>query len=171
MFEDEEIETEKSPIEVEVETLRLFEAIKNPNDKKVKKLAAKLYNELTDPTALSFCRDIYSSDSPYKYLLACSVKINDTLILIDQFLAEGYHGMILTGSDACTVYPIKLHTNERWLTENKRWDLEQEKELQRDAALNWMIENDKDDFFGKVILFPKFGFSGQARIHDIRNKD
>ncbi len=151
-------------LEQESAILKVFEDIKNPNDKKVKKLAAKLYSEVTNEVQKRLCRDVYRADQPLTYLRSCSSKIRDCAILIEQFIEDGCHGMIFTGKNGCDVYPVKLDTRENWLTEGKQWDPEQEMLIAHDAVNNWMKEHDKGRFFGKVALFPMFGFSGEPRI-------
>lgn len=151
-------------LEQESAILKFFEDMKNPNDKKIKKLAAKLYGEVKNDIQKRLCRDVYRADQPLKYVRSCIAKIRDCAILIEQFIEDGCHGMIFTGKDGCEVYPVKLDTRENWLTEGKSWDPEQEMLIQNDAANNWMRDHDKGYFFGKVVLFPKFGFSGEPRI-------
>ena len=45
-------------LEQESAILEVFEQLKNPNDKKVKKLAAKLYNEVTNEIQKRLCRQL-----------------------------------------------------------------------------------------------------------------
>lgn len=151
-------------LEQESAILKFFEDMKNPNDKKIKKLAAKLYGEVKNDIQKRLCRDVYRADQPLKYVRSCIAKIRDCAILIEQFIEDGCHGMIFTGKDGCEVYPVKLDTRENWLTEGTRWDPEQEMIIQHDCVNNWMKEHNKGYFFGKVVLFPMFGFSGEPRI-------
>ncbi|MNO21499.1 hypothetical protein D3C76_112730 [compost metagenome] len=141
-----------------------FEAIKNPNAKKVKKFAARMYNECTLEIQKRLCRDIFRADDPVKYMRSCIDKIRDCAILVEQFIEDGCHGMIFTGKNGTDVYPVQLNTRESWLNEGKRWDEEQEMIIQHEAVNNWMKDHDKGYFYGKVVLFPKFGFSGEPRI-------
>lgn len=156
--------TEFDTLHHESAILDLFEAIKNPNAKKVKKFAARMYNECQLEIQKRLCRDIYRADDPVKYMRSCISKIRDCAILTEQFIEDGCHGMIFTGPNGIDVYPVKLNTRESWLTEGKRWDEEQEMILHHDACNAWMKEHDKGYFYGKVVLFPKFGFSGEPRI-------
>lgn len=164
-------ETTNSVDNIEFDTLKqesaildMFEALKNPNPKKVKKLASRLYAECTLEVQKRLCRDIYRADDPVKYMKSCISKIRDCAILVEQFIADGCHGMIFTGANGVDVYPVQLATRESWLNEGKRWDEEQEMIIQHDCINNWMKEHDKGYFYGKVVLFPKFGFSGEPRI-------
>ena len=162
---------EYDTLEQESAILDLFEAIKNPNAKKVKKFAAKMYNECQLDIQKRLCRDIYRADDPVKYMRTCIEKIRDCAMLVEQFIADGCHGMLFTGRDGLEVWPIKLNTVQTWLTEGKLWDPEQEMIIAHDCANNWMKEQDKGYFFGKVVLFPKFGFSGEPRIIEMQCGD
>lgn len=155
---------EYDTLEQESAILDLFEQIKNPNAKKIKKLAARLYNESSLEIQKRLCRDLYRAHDPVKYLRSCIDKIRDCAILVEQFVADGCHGMIFTGKDGTEVWPVKLDTRENWLTEGKLWDPEQEMVIAHEAVNSYMRENDKGYFYGKVVLFPQFGFSGEPRI-------
>lgn len=157
-------EVEYDHLEQESNVLEMFMAIKNPNAKKVKKLAARLYNELPLEIQKRLCRDIFRADDPVKYMTSCYNKIHDCAILIKQFISEGKHGMIFTGKNGTDIYPVQLDTRTNWLEEGKRWDPEQEMIIQHQAAQSWMADHDKGYFFGKVVLFPTFGFSGEPRV-------
>lgn len=162
---------EYDTLEQESAILALFEGIKNPNAKKVKKFAAKMYAKCTLEIQKRLCRDIYRADDPVKYMHTCIEKIRDCALLVEQFIADGCHGMLFTGKDGLEVWPIKLDTNQNWLNEGKLWDPEQEMIIAHDCANNWMREHDKGYFFGKVVLFPKFGFSGEPRIIEMQCGD
>ncbi|QTH80417.1 hypothetical protein PA10_00219 [Pseudomonas phage pPa_SNUABM_DT01] len=157
-------EIEYDTLEQESSVLEMFMAIKNPNAKKVKKLAARLYNELPLEIQKRLCRDIYRAHDPVLYMTTCYNKIHDCAILVKQFIEDGCHGMIFTGKNGTDTYPIKLDTRTNWLNEGKRWDPEQEMIIQHEAVNSWMRDHDKGYFFGKVVLFPTFGFSGEPRI-------
>lgn len=165
-MEEKEVVTEidYDHLEQESAVLEMFISLKNPNAKKVKKLAARLYNELPLEIQKRLCRDIYRADDPVKYMTSCYNKIHDCAILIKQFIEDGSHGMIFTGKNGTDIYPVTLDTRTNWLTEGKRWDPEQEMIIQHQAAQSWMAEHDKGYFFGKVVLFPTFGFSGEPRV-------
>lgn len=158
--------TEYDTLAQESAILDQFEAIKNPNAKKVKKFAARMYNECTLEIQKRLCRDIYRADDPVKYMKSCISKIRDCAILVEQFIEDGCHGMIFTGANGVDVWPVMLTTRieTNWLKDGKRWDEEQEMIIAHDCANNWMKEHDKGYFYGKVVLFPKFGFSGEPRI-------
>ena len=155
---------EYDTLEQESAILAIFEQMKNPNPKKVKKLAARLYAESPLEIQKRLCRDIYRADEPVKYMQSCIEKIRDCAILIEQFIEDGCHGMIFTGKHGTDVWPVKLNTQQTWLTEGTAWDPEQEMIIAHEAVNAFMQENDKGYFYGKVVLFPKFGFSGEPRI-------
>lgn len=161
---EEESKIEYDTLEQESAVLAMFQDIKNPNAKKVKKLAVRLYNELPLEIQKRLCRDIYRADDPVKYMNSCIDKIHDCAILVKQFIEEGKHGMLFTGKNGTDIYPIQLDTRSNWLDEGKRWDPEQEMIIAHEAADSWMREHNKGYFFGKVVLFPTFGFSGEPRI-------
>lgn len=161
---EEESKIEYDTLEQESAVLAMFQEIKKPNAKKVKKLAARLHNELPLEIQRRLCRDIYRADDPVKYMNSCIDKIHDCAILVKQFIEEGKHGMLFTGKNGTDIYPIQLDTRSNWLEEGKRWDPEQEMIIQHEAAQDWMQTHDKGYFFGKVVLFPTFGFSGEPRI-------
>lgn len=158
---------EYDTLEQESAILDLFEQIKNPNPKKIKKLATRLYGECTLEVQKRLCRDIYRADDPVKYMRSCIAKIRDCAVLIEQFIEDGCHGMIFTGRDGTEVWPVKLNTQQTWLNEGKAWDPEQEMLIQHEAVDAYMRENNKGYFLGKVVLFPKFGFSGEPRIIEV----
>lgn len=155
---------EYDTLEQETSVLAMFKEIKNPNAKKVKKLAAKLALELPLEIQRCLCRDIYRAHDPIKYLNSSIDKINDCAILIKQFTEEGKHGMIFTGKYGTDIYPIQLDTRANWLEEGVRWDPEQEMIIAHEAVDSWMKDNNKGYFYGKVVLFPTFGFSGEPRV-------
>lgn len=155
---------EYDTLEQESAVLAMFQAIKNPNAKKVKKLASRLSLELPLDIQKRLCRDIYRAYDPVKYMNSCIDKIHDCAILVKQFIEEGNHGMIFTGKNGTDIFPVKLDTRANWLEEGKRWDPEQEMIIAHETASNWMRDHDKGYFFGKVVLFPTFGFSGEPRI-------
>jgi hypothetical protein len=163
--------SEYDTLEQESAILAHFETLKNPNAKKVKKLAAKLYAEVPHEIQKRLCRDVYRAHDPLTYVRSCIEKIRDCSILIEQFIEDGCHGMIFTGKDGTTVYPVTLKTLPHWLSETERWDPEQEALIQHDAVNAWMKEHDKGYFYGKVVLFPKFGFSGEPRIIEMQCSD
>ena len=156
--------TKYEGLEEEAAILKVFEEMKNPNPKKVKKLAARLHDEVNSDVQKRLCRDIYRADEPVKYMHSCIVKIRECAILIEQFIEEGHHGMIFTGTNGCDIYPVTLNTRQNWLNKEDKWDPEQEMLIQHDAVNAWMKEYDKGHFRGKVVLFPAFGFSGEPRI-------
>lgn len=149
----------------EASILKHFEDLgdkKNP--KKVKKLATRLYGQSPHTVQKKLCRDILMAADPVGYVERCIAMINDCSTIVQQFVEDGCHGMIMMGND---VYPVKLKTLAKWLEENKRWDPEEEAKIQKDAAQEWLNAYEKDWFFGKVVLFPNFGFSGVPRIIEI----
>lgn len=163
-MEENTLETGYDTLNQEFSILQMFMDIKNPNAKKYKKLAARMALEAPKEIQRIICRDIYRAHDPIKYAKSCYDKITDCAILTKQFLEDGCHGMIFTGTNGCDIWPVKLDTRTNWLEEGKAWDPEQEMIIQHEAVDSWMREHDKGYFYGKVVLFPNFGFSGEPRI-------
>lgn len=131
---------------------------------KIIKRARRLFNEVDTPVKKRLCRDLMSAADPVDYLERCIVLINDCAIVMEQFLADGAHGMIMTGKDRREVYPVVLSTQKNWLEDGKQWHPEDEQIIQNQAADAWMREYDKGSFEGMVVLFTQFGFSGIPRV-------
>lgn len=151
---------ERPALEDESYILGLFEEQNFTNPKKLKKFATRLYKEAQTEVQQWLIMDILTAADPIKYLNDAIAKIRDCAVIIEQFIEDGCHGMIMMGNN---VYPVKLETVQKWLIEQKPWDPEQEMLIQHDAANSWMREHDKGRFSGKVVLFPQFGFSGIPR--------
>lgn len=160
---------EYDTLEQESAILDMFDAIKNPNHKKVRNLAKRLLMESKLDIQKRLCRDILRSDKALTYVRDCIAKIRDCALLVEYFIEDGYHGMVFTGKDGKEVWPIKLSSiNLKWFTEGKPWCPEEEMRIQHDAANALMKEKDIGYFHGKVVLFPKFGFSGEPRIIEMQ---
>ena len=135
------------------------EGLKNP--KKVKKLALRLLKEATNRIQIKLLTDIAAAKNSAAQAEYYIKVIRDCAVLIQQFIEDGCHGMIMMRHQ---VYPVVLDTREKWLTEKKIWHPDDEQEIQRNAVKNWMKEHGRNYFIGKVTLFPNFGFSGVPRI-------
>lgn len=156
-------------LEQESSILDQFDAIKNPNHKKVKKLAWRLLHESKLEVQRKLCRDVLQADNALDYVRECVAKIRDCALLVQYFIEDGHHGMIFTGEDGKEVWPVTLSSiNLKWFTEGKPWCPEEEMRIQHDAANALMKEKDIGYFHGKVVLFPKFGFSGEPRIVEMQ---
>ena len=138
------------------------------NPKKVKQLAKRIYSTSKSEETKKLCRDICSASNPLTYIKDAIAKVRDFATLVEQFIEDGCHGAIITGNNGLDVYPVKLDAPEKWLTPEDKWNPEDEQEIMCNAAHNWMKEYDKGYFYGKVILFPFFGFSGVPRIYELR---
>lgn len=145
-----------------------FEHSSNP--KKLKKFVANLYKKVTTDEARLICQDIYSSKDPVKYVKDSITRVRDFAILIEQFMEDGNHGAIITGSGGRDVYPIKVDALPQWLTGDDPWTQEDELEIMLKATRGWMQEYNKDYFYGKIVLFPYFGFSGIPRVYELTAK-
>lgn len=141
------------------------------NPKKVKQMATKIYATAKSDETKKLCMDICSASNPLKYIKDSVTKVRDFAILLEQFIGDGCHGAILTGTGGLDVYPIKLDAPEQWLNSKDKWNPEDEQEIMCNAAHNWMKEYNKGYFYGKVVLFPYFGFSGTPRIYELKCTD
>lgn len=141
--------------------LDIFEKAGTKNPKKVKKLALRLLKETTSRIQIKLLTDIASAKNSATQAEYYIKVIRDCAILIQQFIEDGCHGMIMMRHQ---VYPVVLDTRENWLSEKKIWHPDDEEEIQRQAVKNWMVEHKQNYFIGKVTLFPNFGFSGVPRI-------
>lgn len=150
--------------------LRRFKELNTRNPKKLVQFAKKLYGEVETTLQRKFCLDIINADNPVKYLEECMGLIYDCANLIEGFIETGHHGMMFTGDDGKTVHPLKLNTRENWLKEGQRWDPEQEREIMYELCEQWMVETNQTLVHTKILLFPKFGFSGIPRMLTCRLK-
>jgi len=150
--------------------LEHFKNLNTRNPKKIVKFAKKLYGEVETSIQRKFCLDIIKADNPVKYLEECMGLIYDCANLIEGFIETGHHGMMFTGDDGKTVHPLKLNTRENWLKEGQRWDPEQEREIMYELCEQWMIDTNQTLVHTKILLFPKFGFSGVPRMLTCRLK-
>ena len=151
----------------ESHVLQEIEREKITNPKKMIKLCKRMLLEKRPEVQVRLLRDILAAADPIKYAKECITKIRDCAIVVENFIADGHHGMIMIKDD---VYPVTLSTKikTQWLTDGKPWDPTDEMELQHHAAQDWMRIHDKGYFHGKVILFPQFGFSGVPRVVEMQ---
>lgn len=153
----------KDALSLESEILSHFEGVTNP--KKIKKIATKLYGQVTSEIQKKLCMDLIQAKDPVAKLTRCVGLITDAAFIIEQFVEEGNHGMILIKDE---VYPVKIKTVDRWLTSKDRWTEEDEIDIQYKAAEDWLKTNNKTQFLGKVVLYPHFGFSGVPRLIELK---
>jgi len=145
------------PFKAEYEIIEDLEQKNFTNPKKLIKYAKSIYPTLKFEVQKILVESLVNNPDPIKYLKDVSVKVKDCAIIIEQFVEDGCHGMIMMGN---TVYPVKLDTIDKWLTEGKPWHPEDEARIRIEAADKLMQEKNIGYFNGKVVLFPYFGFSG-----------
>jgi len=151
--------------------IKIFKDANLKNPKKVRSMAVRLLKDATLPVQRNLLMDLIQADNPLKYLNYCIDHVEQCAVIIEQFINDGCHGMIMTGHKCRTIYPVKLNTQQNWLKADDRWNEEDELKIQHDAANAWMKEHDKGYFLGKVVLFPQFGFSGQPRVIEMQCSD
>lgn len=144
-----------NPLNREAELIGKFDNL--TNKKKIVVLAKRIYTELTDELDKILIASIIKAKDPAKHLDFCRRRIQDCYGVIEQFIEDGAHGMIIHNGAA---YPVKINARENWLVENSKWNPDDEREIQEKLVKTWMEENNKKTFAGKIALFPKFGFSG-----------
>lgn len=144
----------------ELELIKQFDDIDVTNHKKVVKRARLLRNTMPmSVIRVSLINNILNSAKPGDYLQHCRDRLSDVIEIMDQFIADGKHGMIIFKKE---VFPVQLKVLPNWL--EKPWHPDDELEIMRNAARGWMKDNGKTTFRGKVVLFSDFGFSGVPRL-------
>lgn len=148
--------------------LKVFKDANLKNPKKVRAMATRLLKETTLPIQRQLLMDLIAAGNPLKYLHYCIDHVEQCAVIIQQFIDDGCHGMIMTGHKCRTIYPVKLDTRENWLKADDRWNEEDEQLIRIKSAEEWMKEYDKGYFLGKVVLFPQFGFSGVPGVIEMQ---
>lgn len=147
----------------EAEILKYFKDNFTSNPKKLLKLAERVKPSCKPNVVAGLINSLLTVKNPVAYIKKCFVQINDYSTTIEQLLRAGHHGMLIiddNGKDI--IYPITLDTRENWL--KSKWNPEDEVDIQHQAVVNWLKENNKFLFYGKVVLFQMFGFSGIPRL-------
>jgi len=175
---------EPSLIEQEAAVIKLFTEAKITNPKKLKQMARRLYMSYPKQIQEGLLDRLINAGNPVGMLKHIADTLNGWYEIVPGFIASGYHGIIIremsdgekdpdgrfSGKE---VHGFHIRTfNEKWLTENKKWDKEQELEIQRDVLKTWMESVGIVSFTGKVVCFDRYGFSGDAiSYHIINGKD
>ena len=104
---------------------------------------------------------ILRSRDPVGYVKECFEQALDYPIIIEEFIANGDHGMIVVDSK---VHGVKIDARwKHWLKEDDKWNVDQEIEIMHALVEAWMVANGVTVFKGKILLFPFFGFTGYFR--------
>lgn len=152
----------KDALSIESTILEHFKGMTNP--KKIVKLANKLLNEVDSEVGKLLCIGLIKAKDPYEKLKRNVALIEDAAVIIEDFIEQGFHGMIILKDN---VYPVEVKTIKSWLSSKDKWTEEDEIEIQYKVAEDWLRTNNKTEFLGKVVLFPNFGFSGVPRLVEV----
>lgn len=149
-----------TPIQEEAAFLKLLKENWTTNPKKLKKLAIRESAKQPAVIVEGIIASILRSPNPVGYVKECFRQAEVYPQIIAQFIADGYHGMMVVAN---VVHPVKLETRVNWLNVKDPWTEEQEIDIQHQVVDNWMAENGLNRYYGKIALFPVFGFSGYFR--------
>lgn len=145
---------------------RLLRGHLNESSKpKPKKLIAFVTRLMESPdiyegAKVGILSDILQAKDPVAFLIKRMQEGADTSKIMKQLASDGFHGMFVINS---TCHPVKLKTLDKWLSEGVRWNEAQEADIQHELVDKWLEDNPNKTFFGDVILFTEFGFSGVPR--------
>lgn len=166
MDEDQQPEEEKSPFMQENEVLTYFQDNFTTNRKKLIKMATALHPKVSPFIRRGLIFSILNAPDPVKYLLSAFADMDQYNIVIKDLIEAGNHGMIITKANV--IYPVNIKAWPHWLVEDKKWNLDEEIEIQHQLIKNFIVEQQVPYFHGKIVLFPKFGFSGMPREIEAR---
>ncbi|MNG47077.1 hypothetical protein D3C79_49440 [compost metagenome] len=162
--------TDLAPFEQELHVLSWFRDNFTTNPKKLKQMNVYICPLVPAFIQQNFCLHMAASANPAKFLQRAFKDIDEYPVVIEGLINEGNHGMILDGS---TIYGFAIDANEKWLNPEKdtKWTEEDENEIIDKAIISWMAKHRIRKFKGRLVLFPKFGFSGKPFAVDFRFKD
>ena len=145
-----------------VEELRKFS-----NPKKLIKEALRIsLSDSYTPIQRFLAKQLTEHSKPKLLLSSYEKRVRDFAILMERFIEEGAHGLVMTGKEGNSVYPLKLEVRENWISDpNDRWSIEDETEILEKLLDAYLLEYpDNARFSVKAMLFPQFGFSGVPRL-------
>ena len=136
------------------------------NPKKLVKEALRIsLSDRYTPIQRLLAKHLTEHAKPKLLLTAYERRVRDFAILMEQFIEDGAHGLVMTGKEGNSVYPLKLEVRENWISDpNDRWSIEDETEILEKLLDAYLLEYpDNARFSVKAVLFPQFGFSGVPR--------
>lgn len=160
-----------SILEQESDILRVLEESGITNPKKLVKLAKRLHNESPHELQRKLCVEIIKSPRPVEYVKHCIQKIKDFAEMVQFEVKRGNHGMLIVGSKMDIIIPIKLKLPENWIKDGIPWVEDDERDIMRQAAENYLRTSTRKYLLAKVVLFPEFGFSGIPRVFEFTKED
>lgn len=136
------------------------------NPKKLTREAFRIsVSDKYTPIQRLLAKKLVEHSKPKLLLKIYETRIRDFAILMENFIEDGAHGLVMTGEEGNSVYPIKLDVRENWISDpNDRWNIDDESEIIEKALDAYLLEYpDNARFSMKAVLFPQFGFSGVPR--------
>lgn len=160
-------------VEQERQVIGWFRDYPPKNPKKLLERIERIYHQVPEFIQKSFCNTLLNPKvkDKMKVLAQFIWEIESVPKLIEELKRQGNHGMVIYKMN---LYGIKLDANPKWLSKKDLhdWTNEQETEICEEAVETWMIENRVRHFNrDKVVLFSQYGFSGVARLMDIKMDD
>lgn len=155
--------TDGTPLEQENCVIDYFFDNWAPKKKNIYKIAKRIYAQTPRFIQRSILDHIMDgSVDPVQFMLACFDEKAEWAKIMKELLDKGDHGMIDHDSK---VYGVNLNTNPRWLNDKqqKRWHPDDEWAIMKEAVDLWEKEHGVENFSGKIMLFPEYGFSGMPR--------
>lgn len=164
MLTDPEITQDGPALDQEFRLVEELRKITNPKKLVKEALRISLSDDYT--TIQRFlAKKLVEHSKPKLLLESYEKRIRDFAVLMEQFIEDGAHGLVMTGEEGNSVYPLKLEVRENWIADpNDRWSVEDETEILEKLLDAYLLEYpDNARFSVKAILFPQFGFSGVPR--------
>lgn len=158
------------PFEQELHVLSWFRDNFTTNPKKLKQMNVYVCPLVPGFIQENLCLHLAATSNPVKFLQRAFKDLDAYPTIIEGLINEGNHGMILDGS---TIYGFAIDTRERWLDPDKdtKWTPEDESDIIDKAIISWMAKHRIRKFNGRLVLFPKFGFSGKPFAVDFKFDD
>ena len=154
-----ELDESLYPIEQENQLIDYFYRYFTTNAKKLRQMCTRNYNRVPRFMQRSLLDNILNAADPVKHTLKYFSEKVRWGEIIERMIAEGNHGVIYNDKE---VWGFKVEANPKWLKENDKWDIDDEKEILKRSYYKWGREHGKTHFEGKVMLFHQFGFSGMS---------
>lgn len=151
------------PIEQENQLIDYFYTYYTDNPKKIVQMVRRIYNDVPRFMQRSLLDNILESSDPRKLLLMYFSEKVKWGEIIERLIAEGNHGVIYNDQE---VWGFQVATMAKWLKENDKWTIEDEKEIIKKSYYKHCRENNITHFKGKVMMFHHFGFSGMSYFFD-----
>lgn len=129
------------------------------NDKKVVRMVKHIYPAVPRFIQRSLLDVLLTVADPKKMICEYVTEKKRWTEVIEQLISEGNHGVIY---DDVKTYGFEVEANARWLKEDDKWSIEQEKEIIDESIIKWCKARGYTRFKGKVMMFHHFGFSGMS---------